>query len=312
MPTETELRDVTVGPVRLAISLLRPWFHEELPHDPNNVTDTLCKLSSVLAQWPGQWWTRNRSEIWDIIRATVQVLVEEIQARDKAALEESTLEESRIRTVVGDLEPLSAPFDMHSSFLGCSSPRKRVLSMSESSVTTSDAADDRSVHTLVEVVELPDAAEMIGDKRIAKLTDQADTSMQTSSPTAALLLSSALRVRAHRPAPLASPFLPSDESFEDTLSDSSTEASLSDEDENEDENGDENEAAAVESTPECVPVAAKQAVDKANKRVMPSVDARPHSMAETASCVVTGLLFGAFIALCIMSSQRRALATHVY
>lgn len=34
---------------------------------------------------------------------------------------------------------------------------------------------------------------------------------------------------------------------------------------------------------------------------------RPHSMVETVSCVCTGLLFGAFITLCIMNSQRRTL-----
>jgi hypothetical protein len=34
---------------------------------------------------------------------------------------------------------------------------------------------------------------------------------------------------------------------------------------------------------------------------------RPHSMAETVSCVCTGLLFGAFITMCIMNSQRRTL-----
>lgn len=34
---------------------------------------------------------------------------------------------------------------------------------------------------------------------------------------------------------------------------------------------------------------------------------RPHSMAETVSCVCTGLLFGAFITMCFMNSQRRTL-----
>jgi hypothetical protein len=34
---------------------------------------------------------------------------------------------------------------------------------------------------------------------------------------------------------------------------------------------------------------------------------RPHSLAETATCIVTGLLVGAFITLCIVNSQRRTL-----
>jgi len=42
-----------------------------------------------------------------------------------------------------------------------------------------------------------------------------------------------------------------------------------------------------------------------------SPSGRPHSILETASCLVTGFLFGAFITLCIFSSQRRTLATHL-
>lgn len=34
---------------------------------------------------------------------------------------------------------------------------------------------------------------------------------------------------------------------------------------------------------------------------------RPHSLAETATCIVTGLLVGAFITFCIVNSQRRTL-----
>lgn len=34
---------------------------------------------------------------------------------------------------------------------------------------------------------------------------------------------------------------------------------------------------------------------------------RPHSLAETATCIVTGLLVGAFITLCVVNSQRRTL-----
>lgn len=53
-------------------------------------------------------------------------------------------------------------------------------------------------------------------------------------------------------------------------------------------------------------------VDLAAPEVVPATSApnqamRPHSMVETISCVCTGLLFGAFITLCIMNGQRRTL-----
>jgi len=53
------------------------------------------------------------------------------------------------------------------------------------------------------------------------------------------------------------------------------------------------EAKVMESAPEAV--------------LKPVPSPRPHSMAETVSCVCTGLLFGAFITLCIINSQRRTL-----
>jgi len=39
----------------------------------------------------------------------------------------------------------------------------------------------------------------------------------------------------------------------------------------------------------------------------PKPKRRPHSLAETATCVITGLLVGAFITICIVNSQRRTL-----
>ena len=54
----------------------------------------------------------------------------------------------------------------------------------------------------------------------------------------------------------------------------------------------------------------KEAVDEAIVDV-PARSPRPHSMIETVSCICTGLLFGAFITLCIMNSQRRTLLTNL-
>jgi hypothetical protein len=38
---------------------------------------------------------------------------------------------------------------------------------------------------------------------------------------------------------------------------------------------------------------------------------RPSTLAETASCIVTGFLVGAFITLCLFSPQRRTLLTNL-
>jgi len=48
-------------------------------------------------------------------------------------------------------------------------------------------------------------------------------------------------------------------------------------------------------------------VESAPEVLKPASGVRWHLMAETVSCVCTGLLFGAFITMCIVNSQRRTL-----
>jgi len=283
MPAELRLRDTTVGSVRLALALLRPWFREAVLQESSKATPTLCKLSYVLAQWPGQWWIRDHSEMWDIIRATAQVLVEEMLEHDKLFLEDS-----RLRGIIGDLEPVVRQFGVHGSCMDCVFPRPRTLSLSASSTTGSESS--RSIHTLVEVTDAPE----VDGKQVVKVLEHHKVGTQT--PAASPLPSKVSKIGVHT-SPTPSLSLPDDTTTE-TLTESST-----------------------ESTPE-----AEESIEKASSPSAPKepalaeiavpslsvTDVRPHSMVETATCVVTGVLFGAFIALCILSSQRRVLAMHLY
>ncbi|KAG6826992.1 hypothetical protein H0H87_005800, partial [Tephrocybe sp. NHM501043] len=49
-----QLEDTTAGSVRLALALLRPWFHRCVVDDFQSATVTLCALAFNIAQWPGQ------------------------------------------------------------------------------------------------------------------------------------------------------------------------------------------------------------------------------------------------------------------
>jgi hypothetical protein len=265
MPAELRLRDTTVGSVRLAISLLRPWFRDVMLRDKVLVTSTLCKLSYVLAQWPGKWWTRDHSEMWDIIRATTQMLIEEMEEHDRALFEEA-----RLRGVIIDPEHMRH-FHGHSSCVEYAFPRARTSSFSGTSAT--DVDDSRSIHTLVEVDGPPEKPE----KQILKVMEQLAIDERQKS---FVDWSAEVGEHARSSSPIPSPEI-------DTLSESSTESTPSEIEVSEDD--------------------AKQEHSETDP-VLPIV----HSLAETASCVVTSLLFGAFIMLCIMSSQRRVLATHIY
>lgn len=80
---EARLQDTTTGSVRLAISFLRPWFHRGVVEDFDRAVKALCALSLSIAQWPGQWWTQEHPEMWDLTRAIVLSLAEEVRAASR-------------------------------------------------------------------------------------------------------------------------------------------------------------------------------------------------------------------------------------
>ena len=111
MPVERRLRDTTVGSVRLALALLRPYFHKYISDDFVTSTSHVSELAYVIAQWPGQWWTREHPEIRDIVRCIVHMVGEEMrEARRVQALADAT----RMQEIVGGLEQLAQAYEARS------------------------------------------------------------------------------------------------------------------------------------------------------------------------------------------------------
>jgi len=224
----------------------------------------------VIAQWPSQWWSRDHAEMWDIIRATSNVIVEELSEQQRAEDGDVTL-----REITGEFEPVLHHFGRHRSCIDCAFPRRRTESWSSGSSTTiSDSGDDtRSVHTLVE--DNLDVADPSGGMVLKKLVDQLEVNLQLPET----LPKTELSVEVETPAPEAEETKivvepPVEEESEDLL--------------------------------------ATSPIDKLLPIFTIPTRIKSATLAETASCVVTGFLVGTFIALCVMSSQRRALATHLY
>lgn len=101
MPAEHRLRDCTTQSVRLAMAFIRPWFQEAVHDDFSRATSKLCALSFIIAQWPGQWWVRDHGAMWDLIRATVNVLGEEVREKQRLQMSE---EMERLQDVIDDLK----------------------------------------------------------------------------------------------------------------------------------------------------------------------------------------------------------------
>lgn len=85
---EHRLRDRTAESVRLAATLLRPWLCNSVVNDSNSAIYTTSELSCIIAKWPGQWWIGDHAEIWDLIKATVVVVAEELQEKQKVEIRE--------------------------------------------------------------------------------------------------------------------------------------------------------------------------------------------------------------------------------
>lgn len=206
MPTELRLRDTTSGSVRLAVALLRPWFHKMVQDDFGLATSKLRKLAFVIAQWPGQWWVRDHVEVWELIPLMVQTLGEEVREKQMYEVRE---EVKGLQSVVDDLEQLVRQYEMQIA----SKRGEKGISWPSKTLST-----------------------FTFPKRMAHKRSDTDTTLVGLPDVKGLEL-----------------IVP-----EDT-------------------------ARPASSSP------------------------RPHSIAETISCVCTGLLFGAFITLCIVNSQRRTL-----
>ena len=107
LPIDRRMRDTSAGAVRLAIALLRPWFHRLATEDFATATATACELAQQVARWPGLWWVREHPETRDLIRCLVHIVGEEArEARRTQALADAT----RMQDIVGGLEHLARSF----------------------------------------------------------------------------------------------------------------------------------------------------------------------------------------------------------
>ena len=104
---EVRLRDTTTSSVRLAMCFLRPWFQKYALKDYQGAVDNVAELAYIIARWPGQWWVREHTEIWDLIQSMVHVIGEEVRDAQRIhALNEVT----RLQGVVSELQLLTDEF----------------------------------------------------------------------------------------------------------------------------------------------------------------------------------------------------------
>lgn len=243
MPVEKRFRDTTVGSVRLALALLRPYIHKHVSEDFATSTTHVAELAYVIAQWPGRWWVREHPEIHDLVRCVVHMIGEEMrEARRVQALADAT----RMQDIVGGLEQLAHAYEARSR------PGQLLTDIHISPLTSPSRTLPPS----------PSASEPNRHKFRLGSTDIVTSDMTVSEG------------------------VQTDEEAKSVSEDAETEVAAPADDES---------AAAMAKVSTYIP------------------SREPHSImvGRTASCFLTGLLVGSFIALCILAPDRRQLARHL-
>ncbi|KAF9531045.1 hypothetical protein CPB83DRAFT_809322, partial [Crepidotus variabilis] len=100
-PEEVRLRDATSGAVRLALSFLRPFFHNVVQEDFTAAISYLRTLAVSISQWPGDGFVTSHPEIKQIVDSMVLALGEEL--REKYSMQRKG-EVTRLQLVIQDLE----------------------------------------------------------------------------------------------------------------------------------------------------------------------------------------------------------------
>ncbi|RDX52539.1 hypothetical protein OH76DRAFT_166407 [Lentinus brumalis] len=274
MPVDRRMRDTSAGAVRLAIALLRPWFHRMATDDFTTATASACELALSIARWPGLWWVREHPEINDLIRCLVHIVGEEArEARRTQALADAT----RMQDIVGGLEHLTRTLhtrgDLRSSFSFTSTS------------STASCADEDEDETRVD-------RELVFKR--PELPTEPKTVRVFTPPT---------------PMPTPPPRSLS-EIHEDQ--DSATEKAKADETVVTAEVKEQAATARPEATSSDTPP--KSPVISAARRLLrPNLAEGESSLdyyTRTASALLTGFFLGTFITLCVLSPHRREIANH--
>ncbi|PPQ71252.1 hypothetical protein CVT26_010994 [Gymnopilus dilepis] len=117
-PTEVRVRDATAGAVRLALALLRPFFHRTVQEDFDAAIAYLHDLALRISQWPRDSWVVNHPEIRKIVGTMILAIAEELCEKTSSRQQEIT----RPQSVVDELEENLKSRDLRSPLV------RRVLS----------------------------------------------------------------------------------------------------------------------------------------------------------------------------------------
>jgi len=136
MPAEKRLRDTTTSAVRLSLSFLRPWLHRVSLDDVESAQTALTSLAIVVGRWPGQLWVRDHSEVAELSKAMVEIVLEEMRESQKT---QKAADAEKMQGIVDQIRRLSLECEKEIS-------RRRLLeAVTPSPVSSAPVDEDEEV-----------------------------------------------------------------------------------------------------------------------------------------------------------------------
>ncbi|EIW79645.1 hypothetical protein CONPUDRAFT_106280 [Coniophora puteana RWD-64-598 SS2] len=282
---EVRMREATSGSLKLAMAFLRPWFHHTIAEDFHKATSTVARLALIVAQWPAQWWSREHSQIRDVLRQMIEAIAEEIRQKHQT---DSVKEVARLQGIVSELERLLEDYESTEGELSDSSTEvdvEELDSLSEMGKCIDFSLAKHESHILSPIIEEMDS-------------DEEDVDLSASDMTL-----------------VAEPmFIPTLKVEKPTEEDNKQGCEV--EVQTEPFEPKQTESKAVSPVTAQPSEALSIALVKHEQKQEPEVQeihlhhyhrCRSASLVETAGCIITSLVVGAFITLAVVNSQRRTL-----
>ncbi|KAF9648317.1 hypothetical protein BDM02DRAFT_3096758 [Thelephora ganbajun] len=145
MPVEKRLRDTTTSAVRLSLSFLRPWLHRVSLGDAGSAQTALTDLAIVVGRWPGQLWVRDHSEVAELCKAMVDIVLEEMRESQKT---QKAADAEKMQVIVDQVRRLSLECEKEIS-------RRRLLEAVTHSPVFSAPVDEKEAEKVETAIPPP-------------------------------------------------------------------------------------------------------------------------------------------------------------
>ncbi|KAK0236354.1 hypothetical protein EDD85DRAFT_638949 [Armillaria nabsnona] len=302
--TEMRLRESIVGSIRLAVALLHPWFHKTAADDINRAVHKAAELASLIAAWPDP---QDPAEMQDVLHGMVSLLAEEVRDKRQVSLLGDVLE---LAGVIDDIEDvvysLEDRVEQHEAAAAGNPVNQTRLNDDCTEGTPSQPQPGAPPSLRITIPSTPPSSSSSSSSNdsspLLPLTPVSSDGGSTETPSKCDEVSLS-RAHSANTMSLLSQFLTSESSshiLRRRFSSPATTPRV--------------RFVTAPSTPFSALISSspEQSCQEVEPSPSASSSSTPRGMiAETISVAVTGFLFGTLLTLCVVSSQRRMLLTHL-